>query len=301
MATRATDWSRALLATATHDHKRGEDVRARLAVLSEVPELWRSHVARWNELAADLLDGIDPADAYMLCQTLYGAWPEGLANDDAAGLADFAERVNGWQEKALREGKLRSSWEAPQEEYEACCKALTEALLDPTQSADFLADLADLHRMTEAAAQANMSAQMTLRLTVPGVPDTYQGTELPDYSLVDPDNRRPVDYPAREAALADGGSPKLALMAELLALRRQHPAVFADGDYQPLALSGDRADHVLAFTRTAGDERLLVAVGLRLAGMRDGDWWGDTAIDLDGKMMSVAALFADGTAAARIL
>ncbi len=301
MAARARDWPRALLATATHDHKRGEDVRARLAVLSEVPDLWQSHVARWNELAAAALEGVDPADAYMLYQTLYGAWPEGLATDDAAGLSAFAERVNAWQEKALREGKLRSSWEAPQEEYEARCKALTETLLDPARSAEFLADLAGLHQATEAAARANMLAQMTLRLTVPGVPDTYQGTEMPDLSLVDPDNRRPVDYAARERALAAGGSPKLALLAELLALRRGHPSVFADGDYRPVTVSGERAGHVLAFVRKAGDERLLVAVGLRLTAMDEAGWWGDTALNVEGEATPVTTLFGDRTVAARIL
>jgi (1->4)-alpha-D-glucan 1-alpha-D-glucosylmutase len=300
MAARAKDWPHALLATATHDHKRGEDVRARLAVLSEVPDRWLAHVATWNEVAADALEGVDPADAYMLYQTIFGAWPEGLATDDAAGLAAFAERVNAWQEKALREGKLRSSWEAPQEEYEARCKALTEVLLDPARSASFLSDLAQLRVKTAAAAEANMLAQMTLRLTVPGVPDTYQGTEFADLSLVDPDNRRPVDYAARKQALADGGSVKLAVLAELLDLRRAHPAVFAEGNYQPVAVSGQRVAHVLAFTREAGEERLLVAVGLRLSGM-DGDWWGDTAIDLDGGATPVARLLGERTVIARII
>jgi (1->4)-alpha-D-glucan 1-alpha-D-glucosylmutase len=300
MAARAKDWPRALLATATHDHKRGEDVRARLAVLSEVPDRWLAHVATWNEVAVDALKGVDPADAYMLYQTIFGAWPEGLATDDAAGLAAFAERVNAWQEKALREGKLRSSWEAPQEEYEARCKALTEVLLDPARSASFLSDLAQLRAETAAAAEANMLAQMTLRLTVPGVPDTYQGTEFADLSLVDPDNRRPVDYAARRQALADGGSVKLALLAELLDLRRAHPAVFAEGNYRPVAVSGQRAAHVLAFTREAGGEQLLVAMGLRLSGM-DGDWWGDTAIDLGGAATPVARLLGERTVIARII
>jgi (1->4)-alpha-D-glucan 1-alpha-D-glucosylmutase len=296
MAARATDWPRALLATATHDHKRGEDVRARLAVLSGMAELWLTHVRRWNALAETMLDGVDPADAYMLYQTLYAAWPEGLAADDADGLAAFAERVNAWQQKALREGKLRSSWEAPQEDYEARCAALTEALLDPARSAAFLADLAELRTAAAPAAEAATLVQMALRLTVPGVPDTYQGTELPDLSLVDPDNRRPVDYAARVAALADGSSAKLALMARLLDLRRERPALFADGDYRAVAAQGARAPDLLAFTRAHGGERLFVAVALR--GVAED--WGDTALPIDGKPTGAATLFADGPVVARI-
>ncbi len=296
MAARAEDWPRALLATATHDHKRGEDVRARLAVLSEVPDRWLAAVERWNGLAADALEGVDPADAYMLYQTLYGAWPDGLAVDDAGGLADFAERVNGWQEKALREGKLRSSWEAPQEEYEGRVKAAVEALLDPARSAAFLADLEAFRDDLAAPGRANMLAQVTLRLTVPGVPDTYQGTEFADLSLVDPDNRRPVDYDARAAALADRRDPKQALIAEILAMRRAHPAAFVEGAYRPLAVEGAAADHVLAFTRGEGADAVLVAVALRTAALADG--WGDTRVLADPPV-AAARLFADRTVAVR--
>ena len=262
MAARARDWPRALLATATHDHKRGEDVRARLAVLSELTDLWLEHVARWREMADH--GGVDPADAYMLYQTLYGAWP--------GDLTGFAERVQAWQEKALREAKLRSSWEAPQQDYEARCQTLADTLL---ASDAFRADMAQFLSATAKPALANSLAQLALRLTVPGVPDTYQGTELPDLSLVDPDNRRPVDYAVRERLLEEGGDAKLALLAELLSLRRQHPDLFARGDYHPLAVTGTHADHVLAFTRTHGDTSLRVAVALRTAGIED---WADTQV-----------------------
>jgi (1->4)-alpha-D-glucan 1-alpha-D-glucosylmutase len=281
MAARSRGWPRALLATATHDHKRGEDVRARLAVLSELPGLWLEHVARWRGMADH--DGVDPADAYMLYQTLYGAWP-----DDLGG---FGARVHAWQEKALREAKLRSSWEAPQQDYEVRCKALTDALL---ASETFRADMAELLAATRNAAQANSLAQLALRLTVPGVPDTYQGTELPDLSLVDPDNRRPVDYAVRAHLLDTGGAPKLALLSDLLALRRAHPDLFAHGDYRPLRVTGAHADHVLAFTRTHGDTRLLVAVALRTA--RIGDW-ADTCIEGG---LTAADLFRDRSVATRL-
>ena len=132
---------------------------------------------------------------------------------------------------------------------------------------------------------------------MPGVPDSYQGTDLPDYSLVDPDNRRPVDYAARERALAAGSAPKLALLAEILALRRDHAGVFADGSYHPLPVSGESADRVVAFLRVAGDTRLLVAVALRVPA----DGWGDAAVTVDDMAMPLATVFADRTVVVRPL
>jgi (1->4)-alpha-D-glucan 1-alpha-D-glucosylmutase len=273
----AKDFPCRMLATATHDHKRGEDVRARLAVLSEVPGEWRETVTRWRATNAPFAAGIDPADEYMLYQTLIGAWPID------------AERVIAWQQKALREAKLRSSWEAPDEAYEKRAAGLVEALLDPARSAVFLEDMERFVARLEAPARANSLVVTALRYTLPGVPDLYQGAELPDLSLVDPDNRRPVDYALRERLLADPDDPageKLQLIARLLAVRRAHPALFADGDYVPLAVSGARSAHVLAFARTAGDETLVCATALHcappLAGREapivPGDWWEDTRI-----------------------
>lgn len=279
MIARAADWPHAMLATATHDHKRGEDVRARLAVLSELPDLWCERVVRWQAIAAPFADGVDDGDAYMLFQTLFGAWPE---TTDAASLADYAERIVGWQEKALREAKLRSSWEAPDDAYEARCHAFARMLL---HTPAFVADMTDFVAHVAAPAQANTLVQVGLRYTVPGVPDLYQGTELADLSLVDPDNRRPVDYGVREARLDDGGDPKLALIAQLLDVRRAHPALFAQGSYEPIAVTGKRAAHVLAFRRVDGDTSLTCIAAVRcaaaLAGSDGGftaEWWGDTAL-----------------------
>ena len=173
-------------------------------------------------------------------------------------------------------------------------------MLDPTQSAAFLADLADLRAATAQPAMAGILAQTALRLTVPGVPDTYQGTEFLDLSLVDPDNRRPVDYTARTDELAGERSLKLALIADLLTLRRDHPALFTHGDYTPVAATGTRAAHVLVFTRRAEGKRLFVAVGLHLAELAGDDWWGDTAVVMDGATMRMADLFSDRTAVARV-
>jgi (1->4)-alpha-D-glucan 1-alpha-D-glucosylmutase len=291
---RATTFPHAMLATATHDHKRGEDVRARLAVLSELPDLWGDHAKKWRDLARPYADGVAGGDLYMLFQTLLGAWPDGLAETDTAGLRDFADRVNGWQQKALREAKLRSSWEAPDETYETRCATLAEALLDPARSADFLRDLTGFVAHIAAPAQANTLVQVALRYTIPGVPDLYQGTELADFSLVDPDNRRPVDYPLRERLLdkletGTGDPEKLALIARLLKLRRDKPELFRNGDYRRLRVTGSRAEHVLAFERSAGGRTLLCAVALRTAGVLAGGqsiaapagWWGDTALPPD--------------------
>ncbi|BCA61178.1 hypothetical protein HMP09_0412 [Sphingomonas sp. HMP9] len=283
MIERARDWPSAMLATATHDHKRGEDVRARLAVLSEVPDLWRARVEHWLELATPYAKGVDPADAYMLLQTLFGAWPANLCGSNAEGLSEYAERIVAWQEKALREAKLQSSWEAPDERYETLCHDLARALLDPERSTAFLDDMTAFVDRIAPAADANSLAQVALRYTVPGVPDLYQGTETTDLSLVDPDNRRPVDYSVRQAMLASASDPKATLIARLLALRRQHPTLFTVGAYEPIAITGARAAHVITFDRTHHGVAVRCVVALRSAGRcldatdTDG-WWADTAL-----------------------
>ncbi len=309
----ARNWPGAMLTTATHDHKRGEDVRARLAVLSEVPDEWRACVTEWDRLAQRIAPEVDPADRYALYQTLYGAWPGDLRADDAAGLSAFAERVIAWQEKALREAKLRSSWEEPDEAYEGRAARLVRALLDSGTGGAFLADMQRFLAWTAAPALANMLAQVALRCTVPGVPDCYQGCELADFSLVDPDNRRPVDYALRQTMLAGDmttaeGSPdaaKFALLRHLLDLRRTHPDLFAHGSYEPIAVEGPRAGHAIAFRRRAGAEELLCIVAIRTAGALAGsnglaiapEWWGDTRL-ADGS--PVAALLEGTTLALAI-
>ena len=299
---RAGDFPASMLATATHDHKRGEDVRARLAVLSEIPGEWRERIEQWTRMAAAQGDGVAPADRYVLFQTVFGAWPEGLSPDDAEGLADYAERIAAWQQKALREAKLRSSWEAPDEEYEARCNALVDRLLGPVSA--FAVQMHDFVVRTAGAARANMLVQAALRLTVPGMPDTYQGTELPDFSLVDPDNRRPVDFALRERLLTSGDHPKLALIAQLLELRRKHPGLFRDGCYRPAEVSGPRAGHVLAFERYHGERRLCCAMAIRCAPALLGGsapapataWWEGTEIAFESEKIPARNCF-DGSPA----
>ncbi len=263
----------ALLATATHDHKRGEDTRIRLAVLSEIPGEWQSALLRWTRLNAALkrdLDGPAPdvADEMMLYQTLVAAWPLDLAADDAAGLKTFADRVGAWLEKALREAKRHSGWAVPNADYEAACRAFLDQCLDPARPVcGEIAALADRIALPGAI---NGLTQTLLRLTCPGICDLYQGTEFWDLSLVDPDNRRPVDFPARIAALEHGADPaallpdwrdgrvKQAVIARALAFRGRAPGLFTTGAYVPLPVEGPAADHVFAFIRTLEDRAAIV-------------------------------------------
>jgi (1->4)-alpha-D-glucan 1-alpha-D-glucosylmutase len=260
MAARAADWPDAMLTTATHDHKRGEDVRARLAVLSEMPGSWLAAVAAWDRLADEVIGGIDPADRYALWQTLVGSWPL----DGPAG--DYGERVRQWQQKALREAKLRSSWEAPDEAYEERCGRL----VDGAAGGELGRAIAGFVATIAPAARANMLAQTVLRYTVPGVPDLYQGTECIDLSLVDPDNRRPVDYVARARKLAEASDEKLSTIARLLAIRRQEPRLFRRGRYVAASVEGPLASKILAFSRIDGGRRLDVAVLIHGAGLAIG-------------------------------
>lgn len=305
MRNRAETFPAALLATATHDHKRGEDVRARIALLSEVPEQWAERTRRWDDLTASLTEGVDPADRYMLYQMLFGAWPSGLSPRDAEGLANFRDRLAGWQEKALREAALRSSWAQPDADYEARARDALGALLDPASGSAFLDDLTGFIAWLRPAAEANGLVQAFLRCTVPGVPDCYQGCEFEDLSLVDPDNRSPVGYGARVEALAapddSYSSRKQRLIRDLLNARRNQPDLFAHGDYRPLEVRGPRASHVLAFTRRRGDQAMVAAVALHVAQATAGrshcvpaaDWWADTSIETFGSPLLAADLFAE--------
>ena len=298
-AARAAQFPQAMLTTATHDHKRGEDTRARLAVLSAAPEPWGERVRRWDALAVPEFGDVHPADRYILWQSLFGAWPDELGPRDGAGLAEFVQRMAGWQEKALREAKLRSSWTDPDTVYEARCKALINHALSP--SGELAIGLHDFVRETAAASLSNTLVQVGLRLTVPGVPDTYQGTELPDYSLVDPDNRRPVDYDLRQQML--GGAEahsKLRLIARLLEARRDLPALFAGDAYRVVAVSGDQGDRILAFEREQTGQRLSCAFALRTGAALLGaekpiphaDYWGDTRIAFTSGAIAASDCFA---------
>ncbi|MFC7736801.1 malto-oligosyltrehalose synthase [Roseomonas sp. GCM10028921] len=303
---RAKYFPREMLATATHDTKRGEDTRARLAVISELPEEWAATLTRWTRLNSVLKKEVDgePApdatDEIMLYQSLIGAWPLDLDPSDEAGVEALIKRLAAWQEKALREGKRRSEWAVPNEPYEAACRDFLTAMLASDRPSRLREEVAAMVRRLSPAGAVNGLAQALIRCTAPGIPDLYQGTEFWDFSLVDPDNRRPVDFAAREAALEAGEPPvgllshwrdgrvKAAVIARALALRTRHPTLFAEGEYIPVEAEGSMAAHVLAFARRAGEAACLTVV-TRLPARALGDSseplipaeaWGETALVL---------------------
>jgi malto-oligosyltrehalose synthase len=267
-AHRASAWPRAMLATATHDHKRGEDLRARLAVLSQLAEEWTTCLDRW--LPA-LGGGLDLADAIMLLQMLVGGWPPGMAPEDTEAATALRDRLAEWQNKALREAKRHSSWSAPDAEYEAIAVAALDGLLLDPAHAGIRAEIASLVQRIAPAGLRNGLLQVVLKLTAPGVPDIYQGTEFLDFSLVDPDNRGVVDYAARAAGGAGADGVKQRVIATLLRLRRAHRGLFAAGDYREIPVPNVPKNAVFAFERRAGSE-ILVVIGTRLsAGFDAGD------------------------------
>jgi (1->4)-alpha-D-glucan 1-alpha-D-glucosylmutase len=311
---RVKHWPHAMLTTATHDTKRGEDARARLAVLSELSAEWRRRVGLWYRLnrrwrsKADEEPAPSRNDEYLFYQAVVGAWPLGLDPADAEGVRSLAARIEAFMLKAVREGKEQSSWGNPHAEYEASLSRFAEKSLDASRPNAFVVDLASFVGRLTRFGVLNGLAQTTLKLTSPGVPDIYQGCELWDFSLVDPDNRRPVDFAARQNMFADlrarfgsldggeatevdlatldadweKGSEKLFLTWRVLQCRASHPEVFAAGGYVPLAAEGAKAEHLLGFARPHGEDCVVVAVPRLIASLDSGGAadWGDTALVL---------------------
>lgn len=302
MRTRAAEWPHGMTATATHDTKRGEDARARIMALAELPGEWTSAVGRWKLLNAPhlVIEGAMRAPSaafeYMLYQTLLGAWPAGEPD------ASLPERIQAYALKAAREGKQETSWLNPNEAYEARLRTFIERILDPAASPEFLASIDSFARRVALLGALNSLGQITLKATMPGVPDFYQGTEFWDLSLVDPDNRRPVNFSGRAAALTALQNPdwaelarhwpdghiKLAWTHHLLKLRTECAELFAHGEYRPIEVSGPHRDHVIAFARRRGREAVITAVAKSCAAFSQGgrSWPRpeafDGALDLNG-------------------
>jgi (1->4)-alpha-D-glucan 1-alpha-D-glucosylmutase len=290
---RRENWPHALLAGSTHDSKRSEDIRARLHVLSELPDEWREHVERWARLNRRLRRAVadltvpDPNTEYLLYQTLLGVWP--LEDSDPQGLSDLRERVRLYMDKAVKEAKVHTAWTHADTEYEAALSAFIESVLDPEHNRAFFDDFLPFKRRIARLGLYNALSQTLLRLTAPGVPDIYQGCELWSFSLVDPDNRRPVDFDLRRSLASsltgttadalgsdcradliehlDDGRAKLYLIRQALALRRSDPDLFAHGDYAPLALEGPNAQHLCAYARTHEGRSVTVLAPRLIAGL----------------------------------
>ena len=281
---RFASWPAAMSGSSTHDTKRGEDTRARLSVLSEIPDEWEQAVKRWYQMNSAARKPIedsevpDPNEEYLLYQTLVGIWPD--APMDAAQREDFIKRIQAYMEKAVKEAKVHTSWMNANEQHD---RALSEFLANILQEGtQFVADLTKFQARIARAGMLNALSQTILKIAAPGVPDFYQGSELWTLNLVDPDNRRPVDYARRcamlkkirEAAkrdpiattchlLADmrSGAIKLFLINRAMEFRRDHPELFMRGEYLPLNVTGPRANHIITFARVLEGKRVIVMCG----------------------------------------
>jgi malto-oligosyltrehalose synthase/4-alpha-glucanotransferase len=292
MQKRQADWPLALNGTATHDTKRGEDVRSRLNALTGIANEWLQIVGEWQKLNNDIRseNGPDGNDEYFIYQTLIGAYPMPGQDDQ-----DFESRLIEYLEKMLREAKRHSNWAQPNEEYEDSAKHFSVALLD--KSRPFWKSFSDFHQKVCDMGICNSLAQVTLKLTCPGVPDIYQGCEHWDLSLVDPDNRRPVDYELRQQLFdeTEGISPndlwndrangniKAWLINKLLKFRLKNTALFSKGTYHPIQVKGKYKDQVIAFARVYKNNWIIVVAPINaaaIAGLPNDVDWNDTCIVL---------------------
>ena len=291
MRTRQRQWPLSFSATSTHDTKRSEDVRARIHVLSELPHEWNTRVRRWHRLNnrhKRRLDGRDvPSrnEEYLLYQTLVGAWP--FAGLDSGRYQDFRRRVQAYMLKALREAKRHTSWITPHAAYEDAVRRFIHHVLEPSPSNRFLADFLPFQKIIARYGAYNALSQVVLKIGCPGTPDFYQGTEIWNFTLVDPDNRQPVDYdhvrdvarrlPAEGTVTAaqlqhmlgsyEDGRVKLYVTRALLNYRKAHPALFQRGAYEPLETGGIHRRRLCAFQRTWNAESAIVVVPRLIYGM----------------------------------
>ena len=289
---RLCDWPDTMLASSTHDSKRSEDIRARIAVISEIPAVWRLRVSNWRRFNRIHKRVVGDRSApsrdveYLLYQTLVGAWPLTPLSDSEWKI--FSERIESYMLKAIREAKQRTSWINRNAEYEEAVSLFVRALLNRRANNRFLNDFEPFQRRVARIGLWNSLSQTLLKLTCPGVPDIYQGNELWDFSLVDPDNRRPVNYEHRRQMLAniralssqpdersvnslletpEDGRLKLQLIRSTLCSRQREPELFRRGEYVPLEVHGAKSDHVVAFARLSETASAIVIVPRLIAGL----------------------------------
>ncbi|MGD0229646.1 MAG: malto-oligosyltrehalose synthase [Syntrophorhabdales bacterium] len=307
-------WPNALITTSTHDSKRSEDVRARISVLSEIPEDWRRRLTKWSQINRKRrvpVDGgyaPDPNEEYFLYQTLVGTWPFETAGD--AEYRDYVDRIKGYMLKALREAKINTSWINPRVAYEQAFAGFVEAIMNKRRANEFLDDFEGFHRKIAFCGMCNSLSQTLLKILSPGVPDFYQGTEIWNFSLVDPDNRRPVDYDGRKKMLLDlarwekeatlqeiarqlvgtwkDGRIKMYVTSRALNFRKTHGGMIRRAGYTALAAEGARAQNVCAFARRLGGATFIVVAPRFIMGLlEDGEWpalkqgvWDDSFLPL---------------------
>ncbi len=311
----AEHWPSTMNTTSTHDTKRSEDVRARMIALSEVPDKWRTHLQRWRTINRRHKTKIDEADApdaneeYLLYQTILGTWPvDSLGKPVTEASAEYIERIQAYMAKAMNEAKVNTSWIQPNEEWNEAVKKFIAGLLEPGVKNRFVPAFLPLAEEIAKLGAVNSLTQVILKLTAPGVPDIYQGTELWDDSLVDPDNRRPVDYGKRRELLAEvkeaapedllgawpDGRIKLYVIQKLLHFRREHPALFRSHSYVPLQVMGTHAESVVAFAREEGQQWIVVVVprlSSRVGFPPLGEAWQETAVELPAAAQQARELF----------
>jgi (1->4)-alpha-D-glucan 1-alpha-D-glucosylmutase len=307
---RRHSWPYALLATSTHDSKRSEDVRSRINVLSEIPADWYRAIRSWHSLNREKKSEVagesipTMTEEYLLYQTLVGTWP--LKEPTPEERESFTERIVAYMRKALREAKVRSSWINPNQPHEEAVDRFVRAVLDPRSDNSFLTEFTAFVDRIRAAGLWNSVSQTLLKIASPGVPDFYQGSEIWDFSLVDPDNRRPVDYELRSRMLArlrqmqgqgtvplmeevtddmTDGLIKLLVTSNALCFRKSHLELLTRGSYLPLRAAGDRQNHVVAFARRNGGQCAIAATGRFFMGLGAetrkpvGETaWGDSAL-----------------------
>jgi (1->4)-alpha-D-glucan 1-alpha-D-glucosylmutase len=293
---RMKSWPHAMIATATHDTKRSEDVRARINVLSEIPREWGERIriwARMNKKKKGVVDGVETPDRneeYLLYQTLIGAWPTEPMDD--RGRDAFIGRIRDYMLKASREAKVNTSWISPNGKYEEALASFVHALLAPAEGNRFLNDFLPFQQMISHYGAYNSLSQTLLKICAPGVPDFYQGTELWDFSLVDPDSRRPVDFERRISILEElkrkegemtgaalaweltqhavDGRIKMYAMYKALAHRRINSGLYRNGEYVPLSARGPKSGNLCAFMRRTNGASAIVAVPRFLTGLISG-------------------------------
>jgi len=314
---RERDWPASLLATSTHDSKRSEDVRARMLAISEIPQLWGRSLQKWRTTNRRFKKQIDEAEApdageeYLLYQTLLGTWPVDLDGAPVSSVGqEFVTRIQRYMAKALKEAKLNTSWIQPNENWDDAMREFVARILEPGPRNKFLPIFLPVAAEIARLGAINSLAQTAIKLTTPGVPDIYQGTEIWDDSLVDPDNRRPIDYARRREMLAQiekvsanelmqcwpNGRIKMRLTQRLLHLRRENPELFREGNYESLNFGGELAECAIGFARRHGDRAIIVIVP-RLSSQVGfppvGDRWQDTHVLLSSQLTGLRDVFCD--------